>query len=307
MLIPFVIVDKLIAFHASYLDTKTQPRNIQTHFPGFTPAIPPAFEKDGSIEMKFMDPKPRVFRSMSTPGNKEYMAWLNKVQHKHQEQWKMASIFDVIQISRNTHRINPCMLLSLMYLWEGSTNTFWLPCGMLMPTLLDVAAITGFSPLGETFDPTFLTKNTFSFNRASLQNYIEDHHDQDYAEVSDEEHIVFLTLWLSYYVFCFGSLQIAKIYLSLAIQIHEGRQVCLGKLASLPVPFYRAYDIKIETSPLHFKGFKPVWPHVDAATLVKRHFRVPIGLSCVGAYNAFKPKSTYRRCKTRLTDMSGDP
>jgi hypothetical protein len=99
-----------------------------------------------------------------------------------------------------------------------------------MPTLLDVAAITGFSPLGETFDPNFLTKNTFSFNRASLQNYIEDHHDQDSAEVSDEEHITFLTLWLSYYVFYLGSLQIAKSYISLAIQIHEGRQVSLGKL-----------------------------------------------------------------------------
>ena len=110
-----------------------------------------------------------------------------------------------------------------MYFWEGSTNTFQLPCGMLMPTLFDVEAITGLSPLGETFDPTLPTENTFSFNRASLQNYIEDHHDQDSAEVSDEEHIAFITLWLSYYVFCPGSLQISKSYVSLVIQIHKGR------------------------------------------------------------------------------------
>lgn len=101
---------------------------------------------------------------------------------------------------------------------------------MLTPTIFDVAAITCLSPLGETFDLTLLTKTTFSFSRASLQNYIEDHHNKDFVKVSDEEHITFLTLWLSYYVFYPGSLQIAKSYISLAIQIYEGRQVSLGKL-----------------------------------------------------------------------------
>lgn len=194
-----------------------------------------------------------------------------------------------------------------MYFWEGLTNTFQLPCRMLTPTLFDVAAITGVSPLDKTFNPTPLTENTFSLNRASLKNYIEDHHDQDFAEVSDEEHIAFLTLWLSYYVIYLGSLEIAKRYISLAIQIHEGRQVYLGKLfLSLPVPFSRACNIKIETSPLHFKGSEPVWPHVTVI-LVKRHLRVPIELSCVEAYNAFEPGSTYLRRKTRLNDMLGDP
>jgi hypothetical protein len=65
---------------------------------------------------------------------------------------------------------------------------------MLTPTLFYVAAITGLSPLGEVFDPTLSTENTFSFSRDSLQNYIEDHYNQDSIEVFDEEHIVFLTL-----------------------------------------------------------------------------------------------------------------
>lgn len=76
----------------------------------------------------------------------------------------MIGIFDAIQISRNAHRINPCMLLALMCFWEDSTNTFQLPCGILMPTLFDVVAIIGLSPMIETFDPTLLTKNAFSFN-----------------------------------------------------------------------------------------------------------------------------------------------
>lgn len=94
---------------------------------------------------------------------------------------------------------------------------------MLTPNLFDMAAITGLLPMGEIFDPTLSTENTFSFGRASLLNYIEDHHNKDSAEVSDEEHIALLTLWLSYYVFYPRFLQIAKSYIALAIQIHEGR------------------------------------------------------------------------------------
>ncbi|KAI5389784.1 hypothetical protein KIW84_075186 [Lathyrus oleraceus] len=75
-----------------------------------------------------------------------------------------------------------------------------------LPIENDVAAITGLSPLGETFDPILPIETTFSFGRASLQNYIEDHHNKDSIEVSDEEHIAFLALRLSYYVFYLGSL-----------------------------------------------------------------------------------------------------
>lgn len=209
---------------------KSSPKAVQGFIHGYGPAAPPSFDEAGIIDVRFMESKAKVFRSMPTPGNKEYLTWINKVHRKRQDQWKSAGIFDAIQISRYAHYINPCMLLASMYFWEGSTNTFQLPCGMLTPTLFDIAVITGLSPLGDTFDPTLPMKKTFSFGWASLQNYIEDHHNKDFVEVSDEEHITFLILWLSYYIFCLGSLQIAKSYINLAIQIHEDRQVSLGKL-----------------------------------------------------------------------------
>lgn len=96
MVIPFFVTGKLISFHGPYPDTKTQPNNVQSHFPGFTLTLPPAFEKDGTIDIKFMDPKARFFRSMPTPGNMEYVAWLNKVQRKCQDQWTSDGIFDTI-------------------------------------------------------------------------------------------------------------------------------------------------------------------------------------------------------------------
>lgn len=217
MVIPLVVDKKLLSFHGPLIDNFFSPNTVAPFFPGYKPAIPLAFDRSVILDVRFMEEKARVFLSMLTPGNKEYLAWLNKVQHKRQDQWRSVGIFDLIQVPRYAHRVNPLMLLVSFYFWEGSTNTFQLPCGMLIPNLFDVAAITVLSPLGETFDPTLLTENTFTFGRAILLNYIEDHHNKDSVEVSDEEHIAFLTLWLSYYVVCPGSLQIAKSYIVLEI------------------------------------------------------------------------------------------
>lgn len=229
-LILFVVDRKLLAFHGPLADQKSSSKAVAAFFPGYKPAAPLAFDKSVTLDVRFMEVKARVLRFMPTPGNKEYLAWLKKVQQKRQDQWQSAGIYDLIQISRYAHRVNPCMLLGSLYFWEGSTNTFQLPYEMLTPTLFDVAVITSFSSLGEVFDPTLSTENTFSFSWASLQNYIEDHYNKDSVEVSHKEHIAFLTLWISYYVLCPCSLQIAKSYIALEIQIHEGRQVSLGKL-----------------------------------------------------------------------------
>lgn len=244
---------KLLAFHGPLADTKFPPTKVAPFFPGYKPVMPPSFNISVALDVRFMEAKARVFHSMPTPGNKEYLVWLNNVQRKRQDQWRSAGIFDLIQVSRYAHRVNPCMLLESLYLWEGSTMTFQLPCGMLTPTLFDVATITGLSPLGETFDPTLSTKNTFMFGWASLMNYIEDNHNKDSVEVSNKEPIAFLTLWLSYYIFCHGSLQIAKSCIALAIKIHEDRQISLGKhlLASL----YQA--LRLETLKLKILANTP--------------------------------------------------
>lgn len=138
-LIPFMVTEKLLAFHGTLPDERMQPKKVQKVFPCFTLTVPSTFEKDGIIDLKFMDPEARVFQSIPTPDNKEYIAWLDRVQNKRQAQRKIAGIFDAIQISRHARRVNPCMLLSSLYFWEGSTNTFHLPCGMLTPTLFPVA------------------------------------------------------------------------------------------------------------------------------------------------------------------------
>lgn len=102
---------------------------------------------------------------------------------------------------------------------------------MLTLTLLDVEALNGLKPTRETFDPGTTSQNfKLNFKRASFIRYIEDNHVTDNEEVSDMEHFSFLILWLSHFIFCSPSLKVVKMYINLAIQLHEGQNICLSKL-----------------------------------------------------------------------------
>lgn len=166
--------------------------------------MPLVFE-ERSLDLSFMETPTRVFRSAPLTQSKYYLAWLNKVDGKGQNQWEDLGIFVMIQISRVGPRYNLTMLLASIFFWEGSTNKFQVPCRTLMPTLFDITAITGLNPLGKTFTPTIKTDQEIIFEHVSFKNIIIDHHDKKNEEVFDQEHIAFLTLWLSYYVFFLGS------------------------------------------------------------------------------------------------------
>jgi len=125
------------------------------------------------------------------------------------------------------------MLIAALHFWNISTTRLHLKFGMLTPTLLDVAAITSLKPTGQTFDPEgYESEISFDFKRLAYGIFIKEHHNTESAEVTDEEHVAFLTYWLSMYIFCTRSIQVAKGYKTLAIQLHEGRNVCLSKLIS---------------------------------------------------------------------------
>jgi len=73
--------------------------------------------------------------------------------------------------------------------------------------LLDVATIRGLKPTGETFDPSKgKSSMTFDFIKAACGPYIRHHHKPHDEIISDDEHISFLTYWLSMYIFCTTSI-----------------------------------------------------------------------------------------------------
>lgn len=115
MLIPFVVDNKLYAFHVPFAEPKSSPKAVVAFFPGYKHVATTAFDKFIALDVRFMEAKARVFRSMPTPGNKEYLAWLTKFQQKHQDQWRSAGIFELIQILRYARCVNPCVLLASLY------------------------------------------------------------------------------------------------------------------------------------------------------------------------------------------------
>lgn len=123
-------------------------------------------------------------------------------------------------------------LLEALQFLESSTNTFQIRYGMITPTLFDVVVITGLWPTSDVFDPTQQDKCTISFDSkwASYNVFIVVHFETQIEDMSNEEHIAFLTLWLYHYIFCFKSLKVSKSFISLDNQLHEGWIIYLGQL-----------------------------------------------------------------------------
>lgn len=96
-------------------------------------------------------------------------------------------ILDLIQLSKVGPGYFQTMLVSSLYFWDSTHHAFHLPCGMMTPTLFDIAAITRLKPTGKTYDLDFLSKDTINFDtsRVVFTTHIYYYHDQDIDEVSD--------------------------------------------------------------------------------------------------------------------------
>lgn len=98
-----------------------------------------------------------------------------------------------------------------MFFWDNTHQTFHPPCGVMTPTLFDIATIVGLKHTGETFEPTYLDEDSIDFgvSRAAYNTDTEYYLNKKTDELFDRYHIAFLGLWLCRYVFCLRSVQIA--------------------------------------------------------------------------------------------------
>ncbi|XP_057432277.1 uncharacterized protein LOC130725031 [Lotus japonicus] len=187
-----------------------------------------------SYRLPFLKDPKRAFRSAppnSTAGDGAYLKWLDRVEASKSGHWKVTGIFDLIQLSRSPISYNPAMLLSSLFFWERSTNSFHVPFGMITPTLLDVAAITGLWVVGDDYHSSAVPTKpiAISTDNIAFSRFIKDHYVEE-GEVSDAEHVAFLLYWLSAYVFCTKSLRIPAKLLPLANLLHEGRKIAMARL-----------------------------------------------------------------------------
>ncbi|CAL5193503.1 unnamed protein product [Lathyrus oleraceus] len=74
---------------------------------------------------------------------------------------------------------------------------------MITPTFFDITATTGVRPTRLDFDPTkiTITNHVFSFSITTYRSFIEDHREIT-NDIFAQEHIAFLTYWLSMYLLC---------------------------------------------------------------------------------------------------------
>lgn len=175
----------------------------------------------------------RTFRATPTfKDPTDYSNWLTNIEKKKAQAWKDIGIYDLIILSKlDLDYITP-MLISSLYFWDNTHYTFHLPCGMVAPTLFDMAVIKGLKPTGYTYDPDIDSMDTIAFSttRATYSTHIAHYHDKDTEAVFDVEHIDFLDFLLSHSVLCSKYLQVAKKYLTLANQLHAGHDVFLSEM-----------------------------------------------------------------------------
>jgi hypothetical protein len=194
VMFPYSVADKTYAFGGPLPDANSKSAAILNIFPVYKPCEPRAF-LDSPYSFNFLKPPNKVFRSSPYYGNEDYIKWLERVQVGYGEFWKDSGIYELIQLSRVGPKYHQEMLIAALHFFESSTNTFHFPCGMMTPTLFDVAAITGLSPIGDTYDPARVSPNiVFDPKEKTFQKYIQENHEAGDEEVSDIEHVAFLTL-----------------------------------------------------------------------------------------------------------------
>jgi len=212
------------AFLGPFPDNTENPKNLNVVFPCFEERSPLIFTQ-GPDDLSFLKSKFRT--EPRYENNERYLCSLDKMEKQKSQFWKVMGIFDLIQLSRQGPKYHSEMIIVALHFWNPSTCSLHLKCGMLTPTLLDVAGLTSLKPIGQTFDlDSHVSKLSFDFTKPVYGNFILDHHVISSVEVSDTEHIAFLTYWLSMYIFCSRSLQIPKKFTTLAIQLHEGQDIC---------------------------------------------------------------------------------
>lgn len=111
--------------------------------------------------------------------------------------WVKSGIYNAIMMSVVMPDPDTPLLSAMAFFWSTSTNVVHFPCGMMSPTLQDVAFITGLRPHGieanDGLEPPKVSfenpkKKDITFNYLLDQNFVTGLE----QPVSEMEHIAFL-------------------------------------------------------------------------------------------------------------------
>ncbi|CAL9011450.1 unnamed protein product [Prunus brigantina] len=78
----------------------------------------------------------------------DWNKWLPRMEHFFGQQWKDQGIYHLIKLFDRPLVMDRSLLAAALCFWSSATNTMNLRFGMMTPTVLDMAALFGLSPLG---------------------------------------------------------------------------------------------------------------------------------------------------------------
>ncbi|KAJ4882145.1 Plant mobile domain protein family [Raphanus sativus] len=175
--------------------------------------------------------------------NTKFKSWAIKMSSLHKPTWIQAGIFEAVMASTKAFTKDTDLLLCLAERWCPDTNTFVFPWGEATVTLEDVLMLLGFSVLGspvftaldgsgervkeELVKESLKIKKDNSFVFVSqlewMRRFMNSGDDDD-----ELEHVAFLALWLSYFVFPSGYYHVDESVFSVAVHVARGTRISLA-------------------------------------------------------------------------------
>ncbi|CDY25191.1 BnaC06g04160D [Brassica napus] len=182
--------------------------------------------------------------------NAKFKSWATKMSALHEPTWKKAGIFEAVVASTLKITKDSDLVLEIAEKWCPDTNTFVFPWGEATITLEDVLLLLGFSVLGS---PVFAsldssgekTKEKLEKERVVLKrDQVSNRATQtvwmsrfmDSGDDDELEHVAFLALWLSYFVFPTRYYQINEAVFPVAVHLASG----FGLLQDVHCPVNRS-------------------------------------------------------------------
>ncbi|RYR77666.1 hypothetical protein Ahy_A01g002222 [Arachis hypogaea] len=228
ILIPFTIGTNTHFFHGP-IESLEKVNKKSLSFPiaeGEDLQINQSFNISQFINQKMFRNNPKI-----KPQGYDFTAWYRRLEPTKNASWGALGIHELLKLSHFSLTTHPWMIGAVTCFWNRTTNNFHLPCGINGISLLDVAAITGlpFNLPDYTSDMQPKCQYNIVLN-SSYSEFIAHNMGREGTKITDNEHVAFLFYWLNAILFCSLSVQMSKLYLSLATLLHEGKTFNLAKL-----------------------------------------------------------------------------
>ncbi|RYR28653.1 hypothetical protein Ahy_B01g052785 [Arachis hypogaea] len=168
----------------------------------------------------FINQKPFRNNSKINPQGTDFTAWYEHLAPSKSAAWGALGIQNLLRLSH----FSPSTLPWMIGAFSPSLWNDW------YVSLLDVAAITGLPISSPDFTFDMQPRQQYNISpTTSYSDFIAHHMGAEGTGVIDDEHVAFLFYWLNVIVFCSRSVQMSKLFLSLAALLYEGNNLNLAK------------------------------------------------------------------------------